>query len=298
MRLAGRRRPPTSEGGGDSYLASVSDLMSGLIFIFVIILAVFALRLAKETATQRAENERLESADRTRRRILDDIAERLENAGIKVEVLHEHGVLRLSEKGIYFPSGSEKPLKRDLEDHHKRVGHLARVLAEVIPWYVATASSANSRVVDELPPYCSIPAKPSDYCSDRVTFPSYLETLLIEGHTDTQPVSSGRFRFQNNLELSSMRAATVYQMMKLCEPELMALLNNKKLSVVGISGYGSMRLAKPEDPLATENRRIDLRFLVEPPTLDAARTKSAKTMLGTREISIQCEVRKQYEENE
>jgi chemotaxis protein MotB len=132
MRTAGRRRPQ-HEASGDSYLASVSDLMSSLIFIFVITLAVFALRLALQTEEQRVEKERhkaaterLESADRTKRQILDDIAVHLEKAGIKVEVLHEHGVLRLSQKGIYFPSGSEEPH----DDYAERVGHLARVLAD------------------------------------------------------------------------------------------------------------------------------------------------------------------------
>jgi chemotaxis protein MotB len=209
MRTAGRRRP-TGEAGSDSYLASVSDLMSGLIFIFVITLAVFALRLALQTEKQRAEKERhkaaterLESADRTKRHILDDIAVRLEKAGIKVEVLHEQGVLRLSEKGIFFEPGEVRPRK----DHAEHVGHLARVLAEVIPCYVAF--TAISPVDSERPSYCSTPGESSDDHCERP--PSHLETLLIEGHTDTQPVSPGH-RFRNNLELSSMRAATVYQM--------------------------------------------------------------------------------------
>lgn len=289
MRTAGRRRP-TGETGGDSYLASVSDLMSALIFIFVITLAVFALRLAKETETFTKTNDRLTAADETRRQILKDIAMRLENAGIKVEVLHEQGVLRLSEKGIYFPSGIEAPHK----DHAERVGHLARVLAEVIPCYVATRSIIQSPVFGQSPAYCSTPAKPSDYLCNRESFPSHLETLLIEGHTDTQPVSSGR-RFRTNLELSSMRAATVYQMIKACEPGLMAVLNTKNFPVVSTSGYGSMRLAKLQEPLAEENRRIDLRFLMEPPTRDEVSTSPVGTILDTGEIPVQTDVRERYE---
>jgi chemotaxis protein MotB len=294
MRAAGRRRP-TGEASGDSYLASVSDLMSALIFIFIITLAVFALRLAKVTETKREEteqlrqtNRRLNSADQTRRQILEDIAKRLKDAGIKVEVLHEQGVLRLSQQGIYCPSGSEEPH----DAHAERVGHLARVLAEVIPCYVTPTSAAISPA--SRASYCSTPAKPS--CNQKSS-PSYLETLLIEGHTDTQPVSRGRFRFRDNLELSSMRAATVYRMIKACEPGITELRNNKGSPVLGISGYGAMRLAKRDDPLAEENRRIDLRFLMEPPTLDEAKSDPAKAIPDTGETPVQTEIRRRYEGN-
>jgi chemotaxis protein MotB len=292
MRAVVRRRP-TGEGGGDSYLASVSDLMSALIFIFVITLTVFALRLAKETETQRKDNDRLRSSDQTRQQILKDVAIRLENAGIKVEVLDEHGVLRLSEKGIHFPSGSEEPQK----DHAERVGYLARVLAEVIPCYVATPSTTKSPVGNELPSFCSMPDKPSDYRCDRAKFPSYLETLLIEGHTDMQRVSPGH-RFRNNLELSSMRAATVYRMIEACEPRLTALLNSKHFPVLSTSGYGPMRPARPEDPYAEENRRIDLRFLMEPPTRDEVSTNPTETIPDTGEIPVRTKVRERYEGNQ
>lgn len=298
MRMACRRRSQ-HEASSDSYLASVSDLMSALIFIFVITLAVFALRLAKETETKHKEtkqleetNRRLNSADQTRRQILDDIAIRLEKAGITVEVLHEHGVLRLSQKGIYFPSGSEEPDK----NYAERVGHLARVLAEVIPHYVAPISTTTSPVAGQSLSYCSTPANPSNYRFERERFPSYLETLLIEGHTDVQRVSSGH-RFRNNLELSSMRAVTVYRMIEACEPRLTALRNSKHFPVLSTSGYGAMRLARPEEPLAEENRRIDLRFLMEPPTRGKVGTDPAETIPDTGEIAVRTEVREQYEGN-
>ena len=63
--------------GGNNYLASVSDLVSALIFVFIIMLAVFAYQLANVT-------EDLTAADETRDRMLVEIASRLQelrNAG-------------------------------------------------------------------------------------------------------------------------------------------------------------------------------------------------------------------------
>jgi len=87
---------------------------------------------------------------------------------------------------------------------------------------------------------------------------------LIEGHTDQLPVRRGN-RFLDNLELSSMRAAEILRMVEACEPTLQGLWNTEKLQVISTSGYGATRLAIRDDPTAEENRRIDLRFLMELP---------------------------------
>ncbi|MCY4059212.1 MAG: hypothetical protein OXG44_14540, partial [Gammaproteobacteria bacterium] len=95
-------------------------------------------------------------------------------------------------------------------------------------------------------------------------FPWLLETLLIEGHTDDVRVAPGN-RFRDNLELSSMRAATVHRMTVACEPEVEHLLNLDGHPVLSTSGYGYTRPATSDPARADENRRIDLRFLLEPP---------------------------------
>ena len=108
-------RPAPGVGqGGDSYLASVSDLVSALIFVFIIMLAVFAYQLANVT-------EGLTAADETRRQMLQAIADRLQTVGIRVQVLHEQGVLRLSDNAINFPSGGEP-----VAGHHAKRRTLAR----------------------------------------------------------------------------------------------------------------------------------------------------------------------------
>ena len=144
MRLGARLRG--EDTGGNSYLASVSDLVSALIFVFIIMLAVFAYRLAEVT-------EDWTSTYETRGRILEDIAVRLGEAGIRVEVLADQGVLRLSDNAINFPSGDEIPVA----EHHANVGFLARAIAEVAPCY---ARSEDAALASPISPDPTGPGRP------------------------------------------------------------------------------------------------------------------------------------------
>lgn len=239
----------------DNYLATVSDLVSALIFVFIIMLAVFAYQLAQRTSELMASEE-------TMAKILIDLQSRLERSGVRVEVLVDQGVLRLAENSINFPSGSEVPVT----SHHPNVGHLARAIAEVVPCYVAMeAVRVESQYGDPKPPYCIESVDPETYRCNQKKYPWLLETLLVEGHTDNVPVAVGN-RFRDNLELSSMRAATVQRMIASCEPTVLALRNSDRFPVLSTSGYGHTR-PLTDDPTDFEhNRRIDLRFLLEPPT--------------------------------
>ena len=263
--------PPGGGPGEDSYLVSVSDLVSALIFVFIIMLAVFAYQLAQETERRTQETERLTAAGETRRRMLEAIAGRLQEAGIRVEVVPDQGILRLSDNAITFPSGSDTPEA----GHEVNVGHLARALAEVVPHYVSVgaavgdgAAAARARrragIDDGRRPYCQAPADPSDYRHDPGAHPWLLETLLIEGHTDAVPVAPGN-RFRDNLELSSMRAATVHAMLVACEAGLDRVLNTGRQPILSTSGYGARRPVTADADRTDDNRRIDLRFLLEPP---------------------------------
>ena len=228
-------------------------------------LAVFAFQLASVT-------QGLTAADETRDQILRDIADRLEESGIRVEVVSDQGVLRLSDNAINFPSGSETPNV----DHHANVGRLAHAIAEVVPCFVSGERSPtptptrDAGTADDLvrggdyDAYCQPPADPEAYPCMRTEFFWHLETLLIEGHTDDVPVALGN-RFRDNIELSSMRAATVHRMIGSCEPRVELLLNSDNHPVLSTSGYGPTRPATDDPNRVDENRRIDLRFLMERP---------------------------------
>lgn len=260
---------PDPRYSGQNYLASVSDVMAALIFVFIITLALFAYRLSNVTEEQANVTERLTASNETRDHILQELKNRLEGAGMSVEVLNDQGVLRLSDNAINFPSGSESPII----EHQPNVGRLAKALSEVVPCYVSSdreAFIANSsmeraeRTTENTPPYCLSTTITSAYTCEEQEFPWLLETLLIEGHTDSVPVASDR-RFRDNLELSSMRAATVYRMITTCEPRIEHMRNTENVPVLSTSGYGYMRPATPDPELSNYNRRIDLRLLLEPP---------------------------------
>ena len=284
---------PTQDGGteGQNYLASVSDLVSALIFVFIIMLAVFAYQLANVIEDQAKVTEELTASDETRDRMLRDIKSRLEKTGMRVQVLADQGVLRLSDNAINFPSGSEIPVP----EHHVNVGRLAQAIAEVVPCYVSPRRATSSAGGDDddigadhgydLSAYCQPPADPTTYPCRKQEFPWLLETLLIEGHTDDVPVAAGN-RFRDNLELASMRAATVHRMIAACEPGLEGLLNTDEYPILSTSGYGYTRPVTRDPERAGDNRRIDLRFLLEPPA----------GALHKKEPEVQADVRERYDE--
>ena len=273
--------------GGHNYLASVSDLVSALIFVFIIMLAVFAYQLADITEEQKAVTENLKAHDATRHRMLQEIARQLRDSGIRVEVLDHQGVLRLSENSINFSSGSETPAS----EHLRNVGHLARAIAVVAPCYVVNRGAFEVRGNANVPKYCQTAVDPSAYECREETSPWLLETLLIEGHTDDVPVAEGP-RFGDNLELSSIRAATVQRMIIECEPGVDKLRNTNDYPILSTSGYGDGRpvSSSPQqtDDTRRVNRRIDLRFLLEPP----------EGALSSGEPEVQVDVREEYGERQ
>ena len=241
---------------GEGYLGSVSDLMAALIFVFILTVAVFALRLAQAEQTVQ---EILSTVTETRAEMLEEIKERLSSLGIDVLVVPEQGVLRIRENGIYFDSGAAWPVGKNA----RNVGKIAHVLAEVLPCYVAERRSNQAIGANATrPAYCDESALELLPCD--VPDEARLETALIEGHTDPKPIRGG---FRDNLDLSSARAGQVFRMMTECEPSLETLLNSNNLRILGVSGYAERRRVSPVD---AENRRIDLRFMMELPNLDGA----------------------------
>ena len=81
--------------------------------------------------------------------------------------------------------------------------------------------------------------------------------ILIEGHTDPaaihQVMNKGGY-FSDNIQLSTLRAANV-------RTALLKYLGSDYARRIGVAGYGETRLKNSENPLAAENRRIEIRIL-------------------------------------
>ena len=257
--MMSRRAPDAADDDGAGYLISVSDMMAGLLFVFLITLVAFIInfrvatdeqRAAQEVAEQQKEQAILEkehaeavrddltNARRLRTQMLEDIRERLEARGIRVEIDHDHGVLRLSENAISFGSS-----RAELPQHEQRkLAQIGAVLMEVLPCYAANGG---------------------DLCEDRAR--GKLEAVFIEGHTDNIPLQGGRFR--DNWDLSAQRAMYTYRLLADLEPELPELRNNLVQPLFSVSGYGEGRpvIDHKEPTNEPQNRRIDLRFIMAPP---------------------------------
>ena len=81
--------------------------------------------------------------------------------------------------------------------------------------------------------------------------------VLIEGHTDPRPIKAVINRgghFSNNVQLSTLRAATV-------RAALLHVMGMQYASRIGVAGYGETRLKDKKDPFSAANRRVEIRLL-------------------------------------
>ena len=207
----------------DFFGLSISDLMAGLLAVFILTLSYYILNFTQVTA-QLTQNE----VKRTM--ILNNIKEEMNKNGFEVKVDTEHGILRLPE-GILFDVG-----QADLKPKGAQVvGKLGEILVEVL---------------------------------NKQEYQTSVETIFIEGHTDDVPILTAQF--PSNWELSTKRAINTWLEMQKLTKNIDNIKNNKKQNIFSCSGYAETRPIAENTNLGgrNENRRIDLRFSMSPPTED------------------------------
>ena len=228
-----------AEADEENYFVSMTDMMVGLVFIFIIMLMYFALQFQTQT-------ERWNGANEERSKILVKIQQSLLQKGVAVKIDEQNGILRLPD-AILFDSG-----KAELKPQGQfAVDRLAEVLAEILPCYADG-------------PNLGLPQ--SSHC---VKTPYRIESVYVEGHTDDVPLA-GAGTLRDNLDLSAFRATNTFRELTRFRQEISALCSNSEGScraVLSVSGYGSNR---PVDNGVSEdakrkNRRIDLRLTMVAP---------------------------------
>lgn len=228
----------------ENYFVSMTDLMVGLVFVFIILLMYFALQFQEVT-------EELTGANKTRSEILDQIREKLKGK-VTVIIDHENGIVRLPDS-ILFDSGQSilKPEGRE------NVRYLADVLREILPCY--------SQGIEKSPE-----------CPESKHL---IESAYVEGHTDSDRFS-GRGGLQDNWDLSVVRATNTFRSLTEFQPELIALCAPKQTKcepILSVSGYGPQRPVPDtkgsELDRKQQNRRIDLRLIMMAP--DSGETRQA-----------------------
>lgn len=254
--------PPDLESAGDNYYISLSDLMVGMLFIFLILLTFFALQsriyesenewlkklkvntdeerltlVQAAVQTQTLEDrlrlleQKLTNTDRLRAELLQRIRTELEKRGVTVETNQDRGVLRLPQDMLFDPGNASLRQRGD-----EALRQLADVLRSVIA---------------------------------EQQFHDRLESIYIEGHTDNVPIRTANFR--DNLSLSAARAMNTYQALIRYVPELQSVANNQGQALFGISGYGELRAIGDNATVTGRelNRRIDFRFVLAAPRVES-----------------------------
>jgi chemotaxis protein MotB len=270
---------PNSHNEGANYFASMTDLLVGVLFVLIIMVAFLAFQMqsekvvpfsifepvkqerddlaekvqALEAEIQRLEEalEKMKSADPieaymargqgVRNNLVSDAVEELKRLNIDAEVGRSKNVITISGANL-FASG-----RADLdtvEGARERVDRLAEVLYSRLECFTSGV----------------VPPDSVRECNPDLVF---LEAVYVEGHTDNVPISRNLGNgIRSNLELSARRATNTYQRMVLRMPELTELLNPADEQTLSVAAYGEQRPVAPN--LSREgreqNRRIDIRF--------------------------------------
>lgn len=271
----------------ESFFVSMTDIMVGLLFIFILIIMYFAIQAKIDALIieeEQKENERKTVLLRDfgdgeryselneyqiqigyqRSNILNWISAFLANEGIQgIQIVEEQGVLRLPE-GLLFNSGEYK-----FEENSRAFAvsqSLSQALNLILPCSVLTASGE---------PYIG-----KSEC-DKLLYHNkelgFVQAIYLEGHTDNEPITnglSGDPNLTNNLKLSARRSTNTFDSIIEQSPEILSFHGPAGDSaelrfepVLASSAYGELR---PTATNATEegrrsNRRIDLRIVMYVP---------------------------------
>ncbi|OYQ37842.1 hypothetical protein CHU93_00325 [Sandarakinorhabdus cyanobacteriorum] len=245
-RLSNRR---SVEEDDEGFYVSMSDMLTGLLFIFIILLVYYAVQFRQTT-------QEMTGANTARAELLKELQRRLLKQDINVQIDTDTGVLRLPD-AILFDEG-----RSDLSEAGKeKVAKLADVLVAVLPCYTDYA---------RLDTPCT--AKRSQY---------RIDALFVEGHSDVRPLNRGGRDV--NVELSAERAINTFRELRQRQRALDSLKTKvgtrdrqRLVPILSVSGYGGTRPTLGHEGASQEdyraNRRIDLRFLMATP--DASRFAS------------------------
>lgn len=291
----------------ENYFVSMTDMMVGLVFIFIIMLMYYALQLrtqegaaAIEQTAAQAERVELQlqeqnaQAERQAAELARANAETArtaaETARIAAEAEAARAVTRQLElerlNGVLQGADATRAaILRQIEGDMAAAGVDVEIdteqgilrLGDQVLFDTADANLTDrgreillqvaAAFAEVLPCYAEGVPRP-ETCGTQ----SYsVEALYIEGHTDNQPIVNAPFA--DNLALSAERATNTYRFMVDANATLGALCLGRAdgtcTPILGVSGYGDRRPIAPNDTPEERalNRRIDFRIIMVTPDL-------------------------------
>ena len=246
----------------ESYFVSMTDILIGLLFIFIIMLMFFAMRFQqasteKETVAEKQKVliEDLRDAEFTRSNILENIKTLLKKEGIEVTIVKDEGILRLPEELLFAASSWE--IKNRIP-----IYALGNALTQVLPCYTTVADRPGR----------------SDSCPNTA---ARIEAIFIEGHADfvqfrdfaapnliapvDQPATSNQsvsranqdaaarrtYVLKDNVDLSAIRATNTFRELIRTHPNLDQFLSpqGSRISVYRAMDHIDKSLVRPENPM-------------------------------------------------
>jgi len=211
----------------------------------------------------------LEDASEVREALLERLADQIRERlpGIQVTVDTTDGIIRFRADEL-FPIGTWRIPPGSLAE---RVSHaVGDALAETLPCY--TLSPSLDTEVS---------------CEGAV---AAIETIQIEGHTDDVGLSvelQNREQMRDNYDLSARRGAETLRVMTRDRPELHHFLNLRRQPVLSFAGYGETRPINQDDTdeARAQNRRIDIRFILQTPR-NLRQVQEIRSQLTRRRIDL------------
>jgi len=194
-------------------------------------------------------NKILTGANTARNELLENIQNSLFAQGIQVEIDLRNGILRLPET-LLFESG-----KAELREGGTKALRIASEnLMRILSCYAEPVKIVSAQ----------------DPCNPLGSgYRLRLESVFIEGHTDSVPIANAAFK--GNWDLSIARAKNTYLELIKVEPALETLENERQQPLVSFSAYAGRRpiIENTSEATRRKNRRIDLRFIMAQPTINS-----------------------------
>lgn len=234
MKILSANRRPINVDEENPYWISFSDIMSGLLILFILASMALILELMQTRVKVSNAIEEIAKAEKVRQEILHEIRTELLKKNIIVEVSDNETVLRIPDSQLTF-SNNRYTIPED-EQTRDAVLEIGNAL------YAAITKEGRQ---------------------------AYLDTVFIEGHTDIRPSN----RKMGNWGLSTYRAISIWNYWNSemdASYTLDALTNSHGIPLFSMSGYAAQRRVceQEEDAFCrARNRRIDIRFTVKRPTI-------------------------------
>ncbi len=215
---------------------SISDLMTSLLFVFILILAYMILEYQDKDQQAQQQILAFQKNVEARTELLVTLLESLKKRSINVEIDKDDGTMRITKEKLFDSAKAE--------------------VRESKTWIIKAVTTELLSLMQEK------------------KYKNAINTIFIEGHTDKINLNKGHHGFRwTNMELSAQRAINTFILMnEQSDGNFSALTNTKGQALISYSGYADTRPISGVSGETSEgrdrNRRIQFFFAVNPPNLE------------------------------